>query len=458
MRGIAMNSRHASFLALALGASLSIGAAVVELDAKACGACVAPPTANTQVSGHRMILSVSPQATTLWDQLEYVGDPSEFAWVLPIHGQVDVGLSSDRLFGQLDALTDPVVIGGTCPSLSCGQFMGTGSAATGMSAGSGVTVITQEVVGPYETVQLAASDPNALNDWLTAHGYVIPADVQNVVTAYANEGFDFLAMRLVPGKDTAAMRPVRVSMPGAGLTLPLRMVAVGTGAITPIKLWVFGEGRYEPTNAPTFLIDRTAVTFDYGTQTSNMSVLRAAGFDASNHLGWLVNSARHYEDYELFSELALYATSFPIDSGYGDDAMGTNALTNFDADKAALVGAIGGGTAGAFVTRLDAELSRPGLAADLMLGASASQTTVSNVFQATNTPTCPPPPDCSGSGPNGSGSGSLSGGFPNGGSGGAGIHLGGGGCAMGGAPSLLGLLPAAAALGAVLARRRRARR
>lgn len=443
---------RASFLVVALGAALSVGAAVVELDAKACGACVAPPTASTQVSGHRMILSVSPQATTLWDQLEYVGDASEFAWVLPIHGQVDVGLSSDRLFGELDALTDPRVIGYSCPSQSCGQFMGT--AATGTGSGSGVTVITQEVVGPYETVQLAASDPNALNDWLTAHGYVIPADVQDVVTAYVNEGFDFLAMRLVPGKDTSAMRPVRVTMPGASLTLPLRMVAVGTGAITPIKLWVFGEGRYEPTNAPTFLIDPSKVTFDNATLTSNMAVLRAAGFDASNHLGWLVNSAQDYDDYTLFGQLEFYALNYPIDSGYGDDAMGTNAFENYQKDKAALVGGINGGTAGAFVTRLDGELSRPGLAADLSLGAAASQAQVSNVFQATNMPTCPPPPDCSGSGPNGSGPG----GFPNGGSGGGGVSLSGGGCAMGGAPSLLGLVPAAAALGLTLARRRRARR
>ena len=103
-----------------------------------------------------------------------------------------------------------------------------------MSTGSGVTVIAEEVVGPYETVQLQSSDPTALQDWLDAHGYVVPADVQGVVTQYVNEGFDFLAMRLVPGQGTSAMRPVRITSPGAGLTLPLRMVAVGTGAITPI--------------------------------------------------------------------------------------------------------------------------------------------------------------------------------------------------------------------------------
>lgn len=432
----------------AVAASLTLGAALLlETDALACGACVAGPTANTQVSGHRMILSVSPDATTLWDQLEYTGDASEFAWVLPIHGQVEIGLSSDYLFAQLDALTDPRVIGGSCPPQFCG---GSASAATGMgSSGSGVTVIAQEVVGPYETVQLQSSDPNALNDWLTSHGYVVPPDVQGVVTAYVNEGFDFLAMRLVPGKSTSAMQPVRVTMPGASLTLPLRMVAVGTGAITPIKLWIFGEGRYEPTNAPTFLIDPSKVTFDYGAGTSNMAGLRAAGFDASNHLGWLVNSASFYDPYTLFANIESTVMYDPASSGYGDDAIGTNAAANFEADKAALVGSIGDGTGYVYVTRLDAELSREGLVDDLALGASPTQVSVSNVFQAVNGPVCPPT-NCS----SGSGAATSSGGA-GGTGGGSAVSLGGGGCAMGGAEATwLGLVPLGIALGAACARRR----
>ncbi len=233
---------------LIAGAAAALIAAVESRDAYACGGCIAPPTSSTQVSGHRMILSISPTQTTLWDQLAYVGDASDFAWVLPIHGQVDVGLSSDLLFATLDQLTDPRVTGTSCPpqpicnTKASGAFMST--------SGTGVTVIAEEVVGPYETVQLQSSDPTALQTWLDGHGFVVPAEVQSVVAQYVNEGFDFLAMRLVPGQGTSAMRPVRITSPGAGLSLPLRMVAVGTGAITPIKLWVFGEGRYTTANAP----------------------------------------------------------------------------------------------------------------------------------------------------------------------------------------------------------------
>src|SRR5204863_10133656 len=73
-------------------------------EADACGGCFHDPAPEnvTQVTGHRMVFSVSPSATTLWDQIHYSGDPASFAWVLPIRGEVDVGLSSDLLFAELD--------------------------------------------------------------------------------------------------------------------------------------------------------------------------------------------------------------------------------------------------------------------------------------------------------------------------------------------------------------------
>src|SRR5262245_66491441 len=85
-------------------------------DASACGGCFVPPAANTQVTGHRMVLSVSPTETTLWDQIAYSGEPESFAWVLPTKGIVDVGISSDLLFNTLAFITDPQIIP---PYLDC---------------------------------------------------------------------------------------------------------------------------------------------------------------------------------------------------------------------------------------------------------------------------------------------------------------------------------------------------
>ena len=232
---------RARFARLSLLAVATLGLALIPAeDASACGGCFVQQTENTQVSGHRMVLSVSQAETTLWDQITYQGDPSEFAWVLPIRGQVEIGLSSDALFAALEGATQVSVYS---PQINCqpstcndGSFGATGSSGSGGgSEGGGVEIIAQEVVGPYETVQLSSSDPAALNQWLTDHGYAVPADVQPVITDYVNEGFGFLALRLVPGQGIDSMKPVRITSPGATPELPLRMVAAGRKTSPPSR-------------------------------------------------------------------------------------------------------------------------------------------------------------------------------------------------------------------------------
>jgi MYXO-CTERM domain-containing protein len=315
-----------------------------------------------------------------------------------------------------------------------------------------VTVIAQAVVGPYETVQLHSTDPNALQNWLSGHGYVLPADVQPIVNAYVAEGFDFLALRLVPGENVSSMRPIRITSPGAGLSLPLRMVAAGTGATTVIKLWVFGEGRYEPFNMPTFHIDPSAVSWDWATNSSNMAMLRKQGFDATNHAAWLVESAGPMSRWGI--PIVDMATYDPVNSGYGSDPSGTGAPEEAQADLDHLFGTLDT----AFVTRLDAELAHAALANDLSLGATTDQSTVSNVFYAMsqlNVPTCPPKPTCPDAS---SGAGDRDGssyGF--GGSGGS-IGIAGGGCSTNATdPVTGGAMLLLAGLGVVVGARRRRR-
>ena len=66
---------------------------------------------------------------------------------------------------------------------------------------------------------------------------------------------------------------MRVTMPGASLSLPLRMASVGTGAVTGITIWVVADGRYEPQNFPFFHIDDSQLVWDWST---NMQQLHDA--------------------------------------------------------------------------------------------------------------------------------------------------------------------------------------
>lgn len=384
-----MKLRQGVFL-LSVGAGLV--AAAWSRDAAACGGCfhVEQSRNPTQVTSHRMAFSVSQAQTTLWDQIEYVGEPSEFAWVLPIQGVVEVGLSSDLLFSQLDAVTRVSV---TSPSVMCalpGGSSGAGSSpcpnATSTSATTGtgqgymdvqqgddpVEVLAQAVVGPYETVQLSSTDPLALQQWLEAHGYAIPPDVAPIVDAYVTEGFDFLALRLVPGQGVDAMRPIRVTTPGAGLSLPLRMVSAGTGAMTAITLFVLGEGRYQPANMPVGVINSGLLVWDFETSSSNYTTLRADFFDTFGGNAWLREAAFPIGNWELMPVTST-AMNDPANSGYGGPN-GEGAYEEAVADVDTLLAGID--PASVSITRLYGELSKEALTTDLTL--QANQAIVDN--------------------------------------------------------------------------------
>ena len=58
--------------------------------------------ATTHVTEHRVVLSLSDQQTSLWDDLSFTGQPSDFAWVMPVKGSAVVAESAYYLFSALN--------------------------------------------------------------------------------------------------------------------------------------------------------------------------------------------------------------------------------------------------------------------------------------------------------------------------------------------------------------------
>ena len=378
------------------GPALALSCLVGAPEAHACGGCVVPPDESTQVTGHRMIFATSKTQTTLYDQIEYSGSPESFAWFLPIAGQVEIGLSSDALFAFLADETQVVIYP---PPLDC-VSSGRGDIALATAEGSDsdgvnvppeeqVNVIAEEVVGPYETVQLEATSPGALVDWLTGHGYAVPADVEPVIAAYQQEGFGFLAMKLVPGEGVRSMRPVRVTTPGASLSLPLRMVAAGTGAITPVTLHVVSEGRYEVVGRSLLKIPPALLAWDWDQNISNYRVLRDDLVDASNGFEWLTESAAPYAKQTLLSRATAVINQNPGTTGWGDPESQLSELDAATADIETLFAGMDENST--WLTRMYARLTRQALAEDLLLGASADQSKVDRFLQAQQWTGTPPP-------------------------------------------------------------------
>lgn len=261
-------------------------------EALACGGCFhgVDEATPSVVTGHRMALAMSKERTVLWDQVEYAGEPSDFAWVLPVGEGAYIEEADDAFFEALEAVTATRVMSTV---LTCNDRVFAQQESAGCAGGRplepveprsadvsqqgnvrGVTVEHQGTVGPYETATIKSADPQALRTWLELNKYVIPADINPVIDAYVAEGAAFIALRLKPGVGVQQMTPVRVITPGASPILPLRMVAAGTGASVSIVLYVLAEGRYGAQDRPEAAIAAADMTWDWSMSRSDYAELR----------------------------------------------------------------------------------------------------------------------------------------------------------------------------------------
>ena len=388
--------RATKLAGMAAAAGLSVLA--YERPAAACGGCFHPPTqVASDITDERMLLSVSPTQTTLYDQIRYSGSPTSFAWVLPIHGTVQVALSADVLFDSMDALTATQIVApaSKCPPPpNCGQRSGYAvPSVEGAKGSDGVTVTKQENVGPYATVQLHATDSKALEKWLADNGFEIPADVKPTIAEYVSEHFDFLAMKLLPNQGIQAMRPVRITSPGASLSMPLRMAAIGTGVTVGITIWVVSDGRYEPQNYPFFRIDDAALVWDWQTSLSNYAQLRADAAAKLGGKGWEIESSLTLNQQTIGNVIlsggqpyvgasaANAAEDYLPVPGTDAGAPAETAEQVRTADVAALFA--GMSVPNVRVTRMRSDISHAAMTTDLVLQASADQSEISNVHNVT---------------------------------------------------------------------------
>lgn len=400
-------------------------------DAAACGGCFASPEQPTVVTDHRMALAIAQDQTVLWDQIRYQGDPREFAWVLPVRPGARIELSRDEWFAALENVTKTVILPPNNGNIRSACSLGgcAASSASDSSGGGGgnaqtpesVDVLAQQVVGPYESVTLRATDPDALSIWLIAHGFAIPPSIEPVIAQYQKESFDFIALRLRPNCNVRSMKPVRIVSPGADPTLPLRMVAAGVGAKVGITLFVIGEGRWHPQNFPDAEIDFGKLVWDTGALRSNYSSLSVEALAAHEGRGFLTEYAGDMGNLSGFYLASCRAPSTggtgtgtgtkppdpcerddagalpddagPIDSGISDadphrypDA-GVNACAAYDDLDVALTGLHPNDV---WVTRLRANLPVAALATDLKLEANLFQAKVSSTHTATKAINCPP--------------------------------------------------------------------
>lgn len=352
--------------------------------ADACGGCFAPNETVTVVTGHRMAVAISATETTLWDQIEYAGDPEDFVWVLPIEGETLVELASNAFFEALDGTTALTLQGNFAPLATgcpdpCDDGRSFGSAADSEGGGPPpVEVYGEAVVGPYETATIGSEDPNALVDWLRTNGYSVPDSIQPIISHYVELGLNFAVLRLSPNAGVSQMQPVRITTPGMMPVFPLRMVAAGVEGKVGLELYILGEGRYEAQNFTVTQVDPSDLYYDWDTGRFNYNEAFDQAIADAGDRAWVAEYAQPSDRFRSFIE--SYVSRDPetgevLGTAADDWAVVTRSIEN------------------PYLTKLRTDLAAAFLDEDLILQASSGEN-IENFIFVDNERNRPAEPSC----------------------------------------------------------------
>ncbi len=311
-----MNRPGALRFALAAALAVLSVSVLAPSPARACGGffCSAATQSPIYQAGERIVFVKHGQRVTMHIEVRYEGEPTEFAWLLPLpeHPQGADGqplpldeavtISSPRLFDALDAATVPqFTVNGSvedndeCDGFSCGASEVSASARGGFAPNLGgespdpdVKVVDAARVGPYDAQLIEAQSSQALYDWLNANGYYQDPAAKQLLGHYLGLGYVFLGIRLQSGKDTGDLRPIALTFNEQAPCVPLRLTGIAATPDMPITVFVAGPGRAVPKNFIHAVVNPMAL--DWPNVTNYFDVVKDA-VDTASGRAWVTESS-----------------------------------------------------------------------------------------------------------------------------------------------------------------------
>jgi hypothetical protein len=218
--------------------------------------------------------------------VSFEGDAEDFAWVIPLPAKPEISVTDAELFWELSDFTAIEVPGGKGGFGCLGGFEGTTPGDQ-----EGVDVIEEQVVGPYATAILSATNATALADWLNTNGYIFPEDGEEIVSEYIEKEWYFVATRInamvdidllgyeeepeeepIAALAEGAIEPIVLSFTSDEIVYPLRITSLS--ATQPqVLLYVLADHVMVPEQYPLYVgygeWEDNAFTLEFG---SNVSV------------------------------------------------------------------------------------------------------------------------------------------------------------------------------------------
>ncbi|HTM45281.1 MAG TPA: DUF2330 domain-containing protein [Polyangiaceae bacterium] len=266
----------------------------------ACGGFFCSAVAPVNQSAEQIIFSQNADDTvTAVINIQYQGEAERFAWVLPISGVPDVGVSSNLAFQRLLNATTPSYsltqrVEGTCKEVNYNTFPGAGgttasggsfsaSGGTGGTQGAGpiVNVVAQGSVGPYDYVAISVS-PDANNpakvalQWLSDNHFDVSALGGDILADYLASGSNLLAFKLTKGNSAGSIRPIRVTYPGKYPVIPIRPTAVAANNDMGVMVYVVADAQAIPKNYKSLVLNEALINWFNFSSSYNQVINRAA--------------------------------------------------------------------------------------------------------------------------------------------------------------------------------------
>jgi hypothetical protein len=289
---------------------LGLGALVAEPRiSEACG-CLSPPAVSSgdyavNQQSEQIIFEVEPGWVTAHVLIKYAGKPESFAWIIPVPEVPELGISPVSAFGLLDQMTAPdvgVTVENICPvsewacryhhQPSCGDDSpwGADNGAGGSFADAGaldgagaippVTVISEQVVGDYQTVTFRANEAQAATQWLRDNGFIVNQTTSIYMEPYVQANMVFIAAKLVPGAGISSIKPLKLRYRAAFPMVPLLLTAVAAEPHLTVTTFLYGNDTFRPMGHPVVEIDPQRLARDGGGRLNYPMVLSRVVDDA----------------------------------------------------------------------------------------------------------------------------------------------------------------------------------
>ena len=222
-----------------LAAIIALTLAFVAKPAEACGCGVyIPLEGEASVSEEHVLIRWDGRTEDIVMTLGVLGSSKEAAVIFPVPTRATVKLADAEVFDALRELTKPLVKN---------ELMIIPMAGAGAPPPS-VTLLERQTIGPFDVSTLAATDANALGDWLTANGYNLPPEIAGVLEPYVAQNWYYIAVRLSPGAGadelTGVLDPLWITFDYDQIIYPMRPSSLARETLT-VFMYILADHRVQ---------------------------------------------------------------------------------------------------------------------------------------------------------------------------------------------------------------------